>query len=105
MSTPPSSRPIAPPAPAMAPNTPNALPRSRDAANVVVSRDSAAGAMNAPNAPWAARQATSMPKLIAAPPAAEAAANPTSPVRNVTLRPIRSASRPPSSSRLPNASA
>jgi len=36
---------------------------------------------------------------------AEATAKPTSPAMKVTLRPSRSASRPPSSSRLPNASA
>jgi hypothetical protein len=43
-----------------------------------------------------------MPKLVAAPPTADAAAKPIAPVRNVTLRPIRSPSRPPNSSRLPN---
>ena len=89
----------------MAPNTPNALPRSLGSVNVVVSSDSAAGASSAPNAPWQARAATSIPKLVAAPPTADAAANPISPVRNVTLRPKMSASLPPSSSRLPNASA
>ena len=47
----------------MAPNTPNALPRSLELANVVVSSDSAAGASSAPKAPWQARAATSMPKL------------------------------------------
>jgi hypothetical protein len=41
-------------------------------------------------------------KLTEAPPTAEAAANPASPVRKVTLRPTRSASRPQNSSRLPN---
>jgi len=46
-----------------------------------------------------------MPKLVAALPAADAAAKPSAPARNVTLRPIRSPSRPPTSSRLPNASA
>jgi hypothetical protein len=46
-----------------------------------------------------------MRKLVAAPPAAEASANPASPVRKITLRPNRSPSRPPSSSRLPKARA
>jgi hypothetical protein len=41
-----------------------------------------------------------MAKLTEAPPMAETPAKPTSPVRNVTFRPSRSASRPPSSSRL-----
>ena len=89
----------------MAPNTPNALPRSFDPLNVVVSRDSAEGAMKAPNAPWQARAATSMPKLVAAPPTADAAAKPISPLRKVTLRPTREDTLPPSSSRLPNARA
>jgi hypothetical protein len=40
----------------------------------VVSSDSAEGASNAPNMPWHARAAMSMPKLTAAPPTAEAAA-------------------------------
>src|SRR5690349_4069359 len=44
-----------------------------------------------------------MAKLTEAPPIAETPANPARPARNVTLRPSRSASRPPSSSRLPNA--
>jgi hypothetical protein len=81
------------------------LPRSFGSLNVVDRIDRAAGARSAPNAPWAARAATSMPKLVAAPPTADAAAKPSAPVRNVILRPIRSPSRPPTSSRLPNASA
>ena len=89
----------------MAPNTPNALPRSFVPSNVVVSSDNAAGASSAPKAPWQARAATSMPKLPAAPPAADAAAKPIRPTMNVVFRPIRSVSRPPSSSRLPKASA
>jgi len=84
---------------------PNALPRSFGSLNVVVSSDSAAGASSAPNAPWQARAVTSMAKLVDAPPMADTAANPISPVRKVTLLPIRSARRPPNSSRLPNASA
>ena len=105
VSIPPSSSPIAPPAPATAPYTPKARPRSRGSVNVTASSDSADGASKAPNAPWHARAATSMVKLTAAPPTADAAANPIRPARNVTFRPSRSASLPPSSSRLPNASA
>ena len=81
------------------------MPRSSGSLNVTVSSDSAAGASNAPNAPWQARAATSMPKLTAAPPTADAIAKPSRPTRNVTFRPSRSLSLPPSSSRLPNASA
>ena len=105
VSRPPSSRPRAAPEPAIAPNTPNARPRSLLPLNVVVSRDSADGAMNAPNAPCRARAATSMPKLVAAPPAADAAAKPISPEMNVTFRPSSEETFPPSSSRLPKASA
>src|SRR5919108_2258560 len=82
---------------------PNALPRSLDVVNVVVSSDSADGTRMAPNAPWQARAITSMVKLTEAPPTADTPAKPSRPIRNVTLRPIRSASRPPSRSRLPNA--
>jgi len=71
--------------------------------NVVVSRDSADGTRSAANAPWQARAITSMVKLTEAPPMADTPAKPTRPVRNVTLRPSRSDSRPPSRSRLPNA--
>ena len=105
VSTPPSSRPTEAPAPAIAPNTANALPRSLGSANVLVRIDNADGAMTAANAPWQARAVTSMAKLTDAPPTADATAKPARPAMNVTLRPSRSASRPPSSSRLPNASA
>jgi hypothetical protein len=64
---------------------------------------SAEGARTAPKAPCAARAAISIVKPPAAPATAEAAANPVTPIKNVVLRPIRSAIRPPSSSRLPNA--
>src|SRR5215469_1239312 len=101
---PPSSSPTAPPAPAMAPKTPNALPRSAGSANVTVSVDSAAGASSAPNAPCKPRPITSIAKLVAAPPSADAAAKPTRPMISIRLRPTRSDSRPPSSSNPPKAS-
>ena len=56
----------------------------------------------APNTPWHARAVTSIAKLTEAPPIADAAANPTRPVMKTTLRPMRSATRPLNSSRLPN---
>src|SRR5262245_62506832 len=105
VNTPPSTRPTPPPAPTIAPYTPNAFPRTAGSLNVVDKIDSAAGASSAPNPPCAARAATSIPKPVAAPPTADAAAKPSAPTRNVTLRPSRSPSRPPNSSRLPNASA
>ena len=71
VSAPPSSRPTAPPATAIAPKTPNALPRSFCSVNVVVSSDSADGTSSAANAPWQARAVTSMAKLTEAPPMAD----------------------------------
>ena len=104
VSTPPSSSPTAPPAPAIAPKMPNALPRSAGLVNVTVSVDSAAGASSAPNAPWIARAMSSIEKFCAAPPRAEAQAKPTMPMISIRLRPTRSDSRPPSSSSPPKAS-
>ena len=105
MRRPPSSRPIAAPPPAIAPKMPNALARSGGSVKVVVSSDSAAGASSAPKTPCSARAATSSSKLWAAPPSAEATAKPSRPAMKVRLRPKRSPMRPPSSSRLPKASA
>jgi len=81
---------------------PNALPRSFGSVKVVASSDSAAGARTAPKTPWQALAVTSIGKLTEAPPTAEATAKPARPVMNMTLRPIKSASRPENSSRLPN---
>lgn len=77
MSTPPSSRPTAPPAPEAAPKMPNARERSFGSVNVVASSDRAARASRAPKAPWAARPATSIVKFTAAPASADEAAKPT----------------------------
>ena len=98
-------RPTAPPPPATDPNTPNARPRSRASRNVATSVPRAAGARIAPNAPCSVRAATSMPNDVAAPPSAEERANPISPVMKTRLRLNMSPSRPPTSSRLPNARA
>ncbi len=78
------------------------MPRSLGSLNVVASSERADVASSAAKTPWQARAVTSIVKLTEAPPTAEAAAKPASPVRKVTLRPIRSASRPQNSSRLPN---
>src|SRR6516165_10295949 len=104
VSSPPSSSPTAPPAPAIAPYTPNALPRSAGSVNVTVSVDSAAGASIAPNAPCKPRPITSIAKPVAAPPSADAAAKPTRPMISIRRRPTRSDIRPPSSSSPPKAS-
>ncbi len=102
---PPSSRPIAAPPPAIAPKTPNALPRSAGSVNVVVSSAERAGASSAPKTPCSARDAISISKLVEAPPIAEAAAKPSSPTMKTRLRPKMSPMRPPSNSSEPNASA
>ena len=59
----------------------------------------------APNAPWSVRAITSISNETAAPPSAEARANPARPVMNTRLRLNMSPRRPPSSSKLPKASA
>jgi hypothetical protein len=81
------------------------LPRSFGSVNVVAISEIVDGASSAAKTPWQARDATSIAKLTEAPPTAEAVAKPTSPMRKVCLRPIRSASRPPTSKRLPKDSA
>ena len=103
--TPPRMRPTAPPPPATDPKTPNARPRSRGSRKMLIRVPSADGARIAPNAPCRVRAATSMPNEVAAPPSAEDSANPIRPVMKTRLRLYMSPSRPPSSSRLPKASA
>ena len=102
MRKPPSSSPTAAPLPASAPKMPNAFARSPGSVKVVASSDSEAGARMAPNAPWTARAAMSIPNDWAAPPTAEAMAKPSRPPMKVHLRPNRSEMRPPSSSSEPN---
>ncbi len=102
---PPRRSPNEPPAPAIAPKIPNAFGRSGDPAKVADSSARAEGASRAPKAPCRARAATSIPNDWDRPPSADAPAKPTRPATKVHLRPKRSPSLPPSSSRLPNASA
>src|SRR5216683_8323431 len=105
VSTPPRISPTALPPAATEPKTPKGLPRSRGSVNVLTRVPRAAGARTAPNAPCSARAVTRTTNDPAAPPIAEAMANPTRPVMNTHLRLKMSPSRPPTSSRLPNASA
>src|SRR6267143_1070426 len=105
VSTPPRISPMALPPAATEPKTPKALPRSRGSLNVLTSVPRADGARMAPNAPCSARAVTRTTNEPAAPPIAEAMANPTRPVINTHLRLNMSPSRPPTSSRLPNDSA
>src|SRR6267143_2986824 len=105
VSTPPRISPMALPPAATEPKTPKALPRSRGSLNVLTRVPRADGARTAPNAPCSARAVTRTTNDAAAPPIAEAMANPTRPVMNTHLRLNMSPSRPPTSSRLPNESA
>ena len=102
---PPSSRPTAPPPPAMAPKMPNAFARSLASVKVTASSESAAGASSAPKTPCAARELSSIASLAAAPPTAEAPAKPIRPMTKARLRPHRSPIRPPKSSSPPKARA
>ncbi len=67
VSTPPSNRPLAPPAEATAPNTPRARLRPSPSRKVVVNSARAAGETTAPASPWPARATTSMTSLTASP--------------------------------------
>ena len=104
VSTPPSSTPMPEPEPMMVPNTPNALTRSVPSGNVSDNNASADGVTSAPKTPWVARAAMSISGETASPPAIEARVNPISPINRARRRPITSETRPPSSSRDPNAS-
>ena len=70
---------------------------------MVVKRASTEGASRAPKAPWTVRAMTSIAKSTEAPPMAEAAAKPTSPMMRARLRPTMSPIRPPRRSKLPKA--
>src|SRR6266542_1745181 len=62
-----SRRPTAPPLPAIAPKTANALARSRGSVKVIASRESTVGARSAAKAPCVARAATRTPKFGGSP--------------------------------------
>ncbi len=100
---PPSTRPIAAPAPESAPYTPNAFARSFESVKVTEIKLRAAGARSAAKTPWSPRAANSIPAFTESPPSAEAAANPIRPTINIRLRPWKSAIRPPRRRRPPNA--
>src|SRR5882724_2298782 len=103
--TPPRISPTALPPAATEPKTLKALARSRGSLNAPTRVPRADGASTAPNTPCSARAVTRTANEPAAPPIAEAMANPTRPATNTHLRLNMSPSRPPTSSRLPNDSA
>ena len=79
VSTPPSTRPTAPPPAAIALQMPSAFVRSAPSANVVVTIESAAGETSAAPRPCSARPPTSMPDDVATPLISEAPVKTTSP--------------------------
>ena len=104
MRMPPSSRPIAPPAPAMPAHTPSALLRGAPIGKVVAIRASAVGAASAPPAPCTARAVEQPPFGVREPAENEPMTKSRMPAMKMRRRPKMSPRRPPSSSRLPKAS-
>ena len=103
VSTPPASTPTAAPLPPSAPQIPSALFRSGPSSKLVITIDRAAGEMIAPPSPCTARDAISIPSDCASPHASEASVNSATPTMNTRRRPSKSAARPPSSRKPPNA--
>ena len=98
VSTPPSTRPTASPAVSVAVKIPIARARSCPSVYTLTSSDLVEETSTAPNAPCTARAVMSIAPSTAAPPTADAAANPTTPISSVFRAPNRSARRPPSRS-------
>jgi hypothetical protein len=93
ISRPPSSGPAAVANPATAPYQPNARPRSRGGKTDWMIAST--GVFNTPAmAPCTTRQATSWAGPVASAQSADAAVNPTSPIRNTSRCPNRSPRRP-----------
>ena len=105
VNAPPSSRPRTDPTPAIEPYTPSALVRAGPAGKVVASSDRAPGAAIAAPQPWTRRAMISTVPFGARPPAIEATAKTTTPMRNMRKRPKRSPARPPASSSPPKVNA
>ena len=103
VSTPPASRPTEPPAEATNAYTPIAFAWSRGSGNIVTIMPRITAELIAPPMPCTNRAATSISWLCARPHSSEATVNTPSPARNTRRRPIRSPSRPASSSSPPNA--
>ena len=88
VNVPPRIKPIAAPPPEIAPITPNAFARSVGTVKVTEIIASAAGARRAAKTPCNAREANNKPWVDAIPPKADAAANPTKPIKKIFLRPM-----------------
>ncbi len=94
---PPRIGPTAVAMPVTAPQTPNAMPRSRPVKVAARIASDVANSM-APPTPWAAREPISISGLTAAPRSAEPAVNTTRPSPKTSRRPKRSESDPAVSS-------
>ncbi len=104
-STPPRSTPAAAPLPATAPQIPNALFRSAVSCwKAALMIESVAGETIAPPSPCIARKMISAVPLPESPQASEPPMKSTIPTMKTRRRPSRSAARPPSSRKPPNAS-
>ena len=103
VSTPPASRPIEPPAEATNPYTPSAFACSRGCGNIVTIMPRMTAQVSAPPTPWTKRAAISISWVCATAHSSEAAVKTDRPTRNTRRCPIRSPTRPASSSRPPNA--
>ena len=93
VSTPPASGPIATAAPIVAPQIPNAVPRSLPWNSCEISASAVAN-MIAPPIPWIPRATIKKSESFERPQAAEAIVNSTTPITKRRLRPNRSASDP-----------
>ena len=102
--TPPTSGPIATAAPVVAPQIPNAVPRSRPW-NAFASSASDTANMTPPPTPCTARAAMSTPASFAIPQPNDATVNSTRPIVNTSRRPKRSASDPAASTVVASVSA
>ena len=82
----------------------SALTRSLPSGKELTTSASTAGEASAPPTPWMARAASSIPAVVARPPASEASVKMVRPAMNMRRRPRMSPARPPSSSSPPNVS-
>lgn len=97
VSSPPSTRPRAAPAPPVLPSTAKAWPRDLGSKKLMLISDRFVGARSAANPPWIDRAATSTSTFDASPPTRLAMANPTTPMRNERRTPRRWEILPPKS--------
>src|SRR6476620_3072061 len=98
---PPNSTPAAAPPPPIAPQIPSALLRSTPSSTVVVMIDSVAGDTRAAPTPCTVRAAIITALKPASPHTSDGAVKTPAPVMKISLRPSRSAQRPPSSRKPP----